>query len=166
MEYSLEIFKEQIEYLNCREFKHFYDKLIAEPVFDEFKHKSLICRVVKHNSFNCGYVGVPKEHKCFENSYHDIEYEIDVHGGLTFSDFFEHIESNYNKYYYIGFDCAHGGDFIPGVNFGLSTTHINSYKDYDFVKKECIKLAEQLIEIDPKYKILRRKMIIAKTFLN
>ena len=164
MEYNLDTLKEQIEYLNCDDYKYFYDKLISEPMFCEFKHKGLICRIVKHNSFNCGYVGVPTEHKCYQYGYDNID--ANAHGGLTFSDFFEHEESNYNEHYYIGFDCAHYNDFVPSmIHRTFTKPDFNKYKDHNFVKNECINLAEQLIDLDPKYQSMRRKKIISQTFL-
>jgi len=61
----------------------------------------------------CGYVGLPKDHKCNGLDYHDVD--IDVHGGLTYA-------SNSNTYpieddrYWLGFDCAH---YMDGKDFDL-----------------------------------------------
>lgn len=54
----------------------------------------------------CGYVRVPKEHPLFEKSYNDCD--LDVHGGLTFSDYAH--QEGMEEGYYLGFDCGHWGD--------------------------------------------------------
>lgn len=52
-----------------------------------------------------GYVGLPKEHPDFGKHYDNID--ADVHGGLTFSGYWE--EEN-DGLWYVGFDCGHAWD--------------------------------------------------------
>ena len=77
--------------------------------------------------------------------YEDIP--LDVHGGLTFAGFFEE-ERNI---WWFGFDCAHSQDFSPGIasmlrSSGLPSPH-ETYRDLNYVKKECIGLASRLAEV-------------------
>jgi len=50
-----------------------------------------------------GYVDLPKMHPMYELEYDYIP--VDVHGGLTFSDY-------NNEYWRVGFDTAHAGDTL------------------------------------------------------
>ena len=53
----------------------------------------------------CGYVALTPRHPWFNQDYDEIP--VDIHGGLTYS------KSEPDGYYWIGFDCAHWGDYIP-----------------------------------------------------
>ena len=77
----------------------------------------------------CGYVEIPRGHEFYKVDYSDI-YDIEVHGGLTFSGRFRE-----NGTYYIGFDCKHALD--------------NSIEqDAEYVEKECRYLIDQLKEME------------------
>lgn len=75
----------------------------------------------------CGYVGVPETHPLYRKTYYDLD-DIDVHGGLTFSDFSSWDEEDV---WYFGFDCAHPWDSIL-------------VKNEKFVIKQCQSLSKQL----------------------
>jgi hypothetical protein len=106
----------------------------------------------------CGYVGVPKGHPWHGKDHDDID--ADVHGGLTFAAACggkichdEKIETVANAdVWWLGFDCAHAGDFVPGLaqlkqlldplagpRFFKNTT----YKNFAYVEAECRSLAAQ-----------------------
>ena len=102
-----------------------------------------------HIGILCGYVLLPKGHKY----YGEIEYNIpiEVHGGLTFA-------GEKGKYYWIGFDCAHSGDYIPSFQSPLiqliqSNT---TYKNINFVKKEIKNMIDQL----PSMIIKEQKLVL------
>lgn len=73
----------------------------------------------------CGYVGLPDGHP-----WHglDCENTVDVHGGVTYAEpdppsnslvqlslaVEVHVPS-----WWLGFDCAHAGNFVPGIHVGL-----------------------------------------------
>jgi|SRR3972149_5302496 len=48
-------------------------------------------------------------------------------------------------FWWVGFDCAHGGDYIPG----LDVTREDTYRNWTWVKAETQHLAEQLAAIWP-----------------
>ena len=82
-----------------------------------FKWKVLI----NHMGYRCGYVCIPVGHPWHGRRTEDID--ASVHGGLTFAKPVEkhkHLETGY----WIGFDCAHGGDnpdpkhMTPEIEFG------------------------------------------------
>lgn len=74
----------------------------------------------------CGYVEIPKDHKLEGVEYDDID--IQCHGGLTYS-------RHEGDKWVIGFDCNHYED--------NPIEH-----DEDYVKMECHKIIDQLIEME------------------
>lgn len=115
------------------------------------------CRNLKHL---CGYVGLPEGHRYFGCSHKQIP--IDVHGGLTYS------EHDDDGLWWVGFDCAHAGDLVPGtcsnplddliVDFateaerdglvGQITGPGATYRSFEWVLAETLRLAGALAE-DP-----------------
>ena len=114
----------------------------------------------------CGYVGVAKDHLAFEMPYDklDAKWDIDVHGGLTFSSFCKekpvelgepdesegicHVPGpdDPERVWWLGFDCAHSGDYT-GMSTGQSYVaqdYDNIYRTADYVKEQCALLAKQL----------------------
>lgn len=121
---------------------------LTEPDRKEWTAHGFPCLIIRQRSGGhlCGYVGVSKGHPAYEQSYSDsngIINDLSVHGGITFN---EHGAGMYpGGFYWIGFDCAHSGDFSPlyhkkyGFDFDGET-----YKDMDYVTEETENLAEQL----------------------
>lgn len=124
----------------------------------------LDCLIVRNNSGAlCGYVGVSENHPYYQTQYDQIEKNIDVHGGLTYSAFCQengkicHKTDEVDQIWWFGFDCAHAEDIMPAhekyyKQLGLkSTAEIMglraSYKDMEYVKNEVKSLARQLKEI-------------------
>jgi hypothetical protein len=90
----------------------------------EWKHAGLSCAVVlaREGGHRCGYVRVPPGH-----ALHGKEYEtpdVDVHGGLTFSDIEECKEHDDGQGWWFGFDCTHLRDayFDPNARLEDMTT--------------------------------------------
>jgi len=83
-----------------------------------------------------GYIGIPPKHPALE---HDLESEIDVHGGITFEQMGSYPERKIGMnnqgnitmvnipvlfeapYYWVGFDTAHYGD---GINLELAKKYL------------------------------------------
>ena len=120
----------------------------------------------------CGYVGVPPGHPLYGQDY-DAAYEIatkmncniDVHGGLTFADKCQEEDKEHgichvvepdedDDIWWLGFDCAHGGDLVPSMRFLESKMgfppflvdkqEYEKYRDTEYVIGETTKLARQL----------------------
>lgn len=82
--------------------------------------------------------------------------EIQAHGGLTFSGERSHPEASGFEHWF-GFDCAHAGDFSPkyddpnhpvlGLGKPTGWGGVIEYRDVDYAKSECEKIASQLKEI-------------------
>lgn len=95
-------------------------------------------------------------------NYDERLHDLRVHGGVTFTgecqkgreeDGICHTpdEGEEEDITWIGFDCAHSGDFIPAYDsdYVLNKSYLgfeNSYKDIDYVKGECRDLAKQLVD--------------------
>lgn len=111
----------------------------AEPDELQFEHNGLKCLVLRVELGHlCGYVGIKHIPQNFD------EYEVDVHGGVTFSQPIENCSGRVSEYfkgckYVIGFDAAHAGDLIPAMQqIG------GEYRNILYMREEAVKLAEQL----------------------
>ena len=140
----------------------------------EWEHRGLCCLIIRHPTLGhlCGYVGVPPAHPLFGKEYRQclrgcpcvlserfgawvkewpcvweeghsaIIRLFDVHGGITFcGQGDEYPEGRW----WIGFDCAHAWDFVPGLpNLGSNVGAFSTYRDMDYVKRETECLANQI----------------------
>jgi hypothetical protein len=93
------------------------------------------CLIKRNSSLAlCGYVVITSDNELFGLDYDSIysKVNIDVHGGLTYSDRGE-------GGWVIGFDCAHAGDLCPAFQYfdGI-------YRTKEYVISECEKLAEDV----------------------
>lgn len=127
--------------------------------------------LIKRNSMGafCGYVRVPHSnlrkrltkfrrtligrgkwrHVAYD---HSAVRRIQVHGGLTWAGRF----GGRNKGYWLGFDCAHWNDIVPGMvtfeaKLGLRC-QTGTYRNFAYVTCECEHLAAQLKKILDKEK--------------
>ncbi|MES2729973.1 MAG: hypothetical protein V4621_07785 [Pseudomonadota bacterium] len=138
------------------------------------------CLVTRTDMGNlCGYVGVPESHPLFGKSDNNAR-DVCVHGGVTFADSCQphateesgvcHLPEpgESDNVWWFGFDCAHAGDFLPGMGalmksispknpnpepgytFGTGTTYYrdllggDKYRDLAYVKENIAHLALQL----------------------
>ena len=123
-----------------------------EPDFEEWidKKTGYRCRVKRNESTLslCGYVAVPIGNKVRGMTYDEAGLAgVHAHGGLTFGD-------KMDGHKWFGFDCAHSGDLVPMmymryvVREGGENTHIytpdETYRTFDWVKKETAKLADSI----------------------
>ena len=110
-------------------------------VESDFIHKELRCVVVfTRMGHRCGYVGVPKEHILYGKSYSDILEDLDVHGGITYSEG----NNNYpvitnDKLWWFGFDLAH---YMDGKDLDLAFWHLH-FASSLFVRLRCRFLPEK-----------------------
>jgi hypothetical protein len=132
------------------------------------KETGLPCMAKRHDHSGhwCGYVGVAEGHPAFGVGYDDVrigEEWPSVHGGLTYADFCDkdadeargicHLpsEGEPTKVWWLGFDCAHSGDYGPRDKFYERTLGYPftcrpdaQYRTLAYVKNECASLARQL----------------------
>lgn len=152
-----------------------YGEWIEEPDEVKFTYKNYKCLIRRiavpepyatdlcmFGGHLCGYVEIPISHYCFNKNYNEIN--IDVHGGLTYS------EMNEKNEYWIGFDCAHSEDYMPSSEklkrenpyqnpfpisekFKKYSMFNPIYRNIDFCVKNCMEMIDQLIEIEKKDKL-------------
>lgn len=122
-----------------------------EPDRLEFEHAGLPCLIVRIPLGTwCGYVGVSPDHPWHGRGYDHVDAE--AHGGLTFSGAcqigglicHESKASRADDVWWLGFDCAHAGDLIPGHLKFVGLPHDwDTYRDQSYVMT-CVRyLAEQ-----------------------
>jgi hypothetical protein len=123
----------------------------------------------------CGYVGLPPEHPCHGVVEDRVKVETDdgpdypdVHGGLTYANLCVegrpegegvcHVPESGRpaNVWWLGFDCAHSWDFLPGMAARMRARGcddgalwdqgpMETYRDIAYVKREVGKLAAQLV---------------------
>ena len=82
-----------------------------------------------------GYIGLPYWHPYYKIHYDDIS--VNVHGGLTFSDWDED-----EDLWVIGFDTSHYGDN-------------KKQQDYNYVLNQCYYLLNQCLELKEVQRIIK-----------
>ena len=132
--------------------------MISPVIENKFDYKGYECLVVfMPFGYRCGYVEIPKGHKLYRKQYDEM-YFLDVHGGITFS--------NYNNFggandkWYVGFDCNHYRDKTDieamkknGFERFVTPDSIFNYgtiRTMEFVDKELKELVDQIKEIQEK----------------
>lgn len=98
----------------------------------------------------CGYVKIDPTNALYGKKY--TGESLNVHGSVTWQG---KLEADKDAAYYIGFDCGHFNDYVPGMaNFhvqsGLHPDRWGIYRDIEFVKAECAILAAQVISYKQK----------------
>lgn len=100
--------------------------------------------------FLCGYVALPENHRLYEVDYEDLD-TIDVHGGITYSGYSQLENQKFTESstqvddntWWIGFDCSHGYDLVPGMQHIVNSGN-RVYRDIDYVTNEVEELAAKL----------------------
>lgn len=111
----------------------------------------LPCLAVRSRSASwCGYVGVTEGHPLYLKHYRSVD--VDVHGGLTFSGHGQAFLDHPENVWWLGFDCAHFGDYRPPTtqaiyDFELTLEEDNQYRNLAYVQWQCAELARQLAEL-------------------
>lgn len=119
----------------------------TEPNEHEWDHIGYKCSIQRHPQMLtlCGYVCVPKGHPWHGVHYDQID--VDVHGGLTFSELTE------NGFWIIGFDWGHLRDWYHSPYRSLvplpqlPTTLKGTYRDFPTVKRWPEELAIQVSQV-------------------
>lgn len=122
-----------------------------EGDFEEWRdeYSGYLCRIRRPQPYSQwnGYVRLP-DNSTLGTGIHELSYDdVEVHGGLTYMDKFM-VPGLDDNGIWVGFDCAHGGDYVPSMsNLGGLLTR-GQYRDKEYVKKECTSLAKQLKDLE------------------
>jgi hypothetical protein len=146
----------------------------GEPDRVEWTHAGLPCLAARGPDVSghwCGYVAVPPGHPLHGTPYNDAD--VDVHGGLTYAHRCQgeicHVPApgEPDDVWWFGFDCAHAGDFSPGLDATLrqigardrgpaydhaaaiaaNSWTVDVYRTLAYVQAETNQLADQLAAI-------------------
>lgn len=155
-----------------------YGEWLEEPDNVTFIHEGIECIVIRivakeicghmFGGHLCGYIKIPDDHHFYSKNFMDFDngHDLDVHGGITYSEI-DNKNHSYlpNEGHWIGFDCAHSGDYIPSMEYLRKTDPIfkqfnegspifkkykhlaifnPSYKNIAFCIDECKSMAEQI----------------------
>lgn len=113
----------------------------------DFEVSGYKCKIIFNDDLGmmkwfCGYVAIPNSHPAAGKDYDSID--VRVHGGLTFSKKGgEDPRWPDKNLYWVGFDCAHGGDYT-GSMFGFGNDESLKHWTLEAVKAETEQLAAQL----------------------
>lgn len=105
---------------------------IMEPDQCEWEYKNMHCCTLRHNRLGHwrGYVLIPQ----IMHEQIDIDY-IEMHGGHSFN-------RNHNGDLWIGFDCGHSWDIVPGI--GSRYDHDARYRGFAYVTKQVHSIVDQI----------------------
>lgn len=120
------------------------------------KYKGYNYYILNLGTHPTAYIEIPKRHKLYKQDYDDIYkmgYDIDVHGGLTYSS--NELMGIKTENWFIGWDYAHAGDYMGYYsdfnNWNIKTIHsICDDKKWttEEIIKECKNAIKQIIEIE------------------
>lgn len=147
----------------------------TEPDRLEWRHAGLPCLAVRHERYGhfCGYAAVPPGHPLHGQPDADVAVHDGVHYGVNYANRCAgavcHVAQpgEPDDVWWLGFDCAHAGDFLPGMHARLRafgdpfdqapydhaaavaahTVCVDVYRDLAYVQAEVNRLAEQLAAI-------------------
>lgn len=119
-----------------------YGEWVEEAEEIKFKYDDYECKVIRiaieeqyskdYHVFGghlCGYVRIPSDHPYHYKTYEDMS--IDCHGGLTYG--------KCHCGHWIGFDCAHCGDYVPSTEFMKKTN-------------DCLKMLNKMLLIPKEHR--------------
>lgn len=100
---------------------------------------------------NNGYVALPPGHALNGKDYdeiYDLAPEVDAaaHGGVTYTD--DHLTGVESPpgVWWVGFDCAHYGDYAPALDRAPFGGLEGVYRDAAYVSEKCEELAWALVQ--------------------
>ena len=139
---------------------------LKEPneIFETYRGYTFLVRR-QDMGYLCGYILLEKGAPYYGTPASEVY--ISVHGDITYSAPAEQLGYGDTTAWAIGFDCAHGFDYIPFTNLNPMTVsqlsifegveerlNTNSvYRTYEYVRSECINVINQLCTKDNRNKI-------------
>lgn len=121
-----------------------------EPDIKEFEYKGYQCLIKRIPTmlFLCGYAAIPNFIEGREDFLID---NLCPHGGVTLSeypdgDYLPLLNSSGERLYWIGFDCGHSCDMIPGLDIRMVFKSEAKYRNMTYVEQEIKEMVNQIIE--------------------
>ncbi len=88
-----------------------------------------------------------RQFSAFGTIYQNRDYysiDVECHGGLTFGEYFRKPFKHWSKGYWIGWDYAHAGDYMPLI---INNNGSRVWKEKE-VEKECKSVIDQAIKAE------------------
>lgn len=116
------------------------------------KYKNYNYYVLNLGTHPTAYIEIPKENKLYRKSYdeiYEIGCDIDVHGGLTYSD--NELMGVKSKNWFIGWDYAHIGDYCGYEEYMPESVRTYGKKwTTEEIIEECKNAIDQIISFESK----------------
>lgn len=112
--------------------------------------------IMTDRGHRCGYVAIPKEHRLYGVDYSSFDFDIEVHGGVTFSSGDESYPVPHEGMWWVGYDCAHAWDRpsnehleqqrlkYPDKPYMWDDRADGIHRELAYCERECEQLAAQL----------------------
>lgn len=114
----------------------------------EGKYKGYQFYILNLGTHPTAYVEIPIESKLFGKNYEEIYcmgIDIDVHGGLTYSD--TYLQDIKKDTWFIGWDYAHYDDYMPPYE-GIGYEYQGKKWTTEEIFEDVVSCIEQIIEIE------------------
>ena len=125
------------------------------------KYKNYNYYVLNLGTHPTAYIEIPKENKLYRKSYDEIYKigcDIDVHGGLTYSD--NELMGVKSENWFIGWDYAHCGDYCGYEEYMSESIRTYGKKwTTEEIIEECKNAIDQIIDFESKEIIEEPKKI-------
>lgn len=121
-----------------------YSLNITRELLANAKYKNYNFYIYNLGNHPTAYVEIPKESKLYKKEHNDIN--IDVHGGLTYSD--DCLDGHYNSWF-IGWDYAHFDDYTTSSEmFLVEWDSIGKKWTTREILEEVFNVIDQIIKIE------------------
>lgn len=123
---------------------------LDEPDQISFLYQQTRCIIKRNKAMGhlCGYVGLKPRNQYYKVDLTEAESQPHVHGGVTWCSFSQELDRiagvNHKPCWWVGFDCAHSGDYRPYSHSNLNVFGQEQYRTVQYVKDEIYKLCNWL----------------------
>lgn len=111
----------------------------------------LACLILRASELGhlCGYVRIPRRHPLYAHGWQRRVEKLQAHGGITFTGEMHRQGGGKRPGRWIGFDCAHAWDLVPGFEeLGFKDKFVNNskgaYRDIAYVTAQVERMARQV----------------------
>ena len=120
-------------------------ELLCKSEYKDYKYY-----ILNLGTHPTAYIEIPEGNKLYGKDYdeiYDMGYDIDIHGGLTYSD--DELMGIKIKNWFIGWDYAHFGDYVGYQELFSSNLLMNEEKKWttEEIIKECKHAIDQIIDL-------------------
>lgn len=125
---------------------------LTEQNLKEFTYKGVNCLIVRNSIFKHlnGYI------ECQDDAMKEKLRDLTAHGSWTYEEKRNPTSNKKSSHVWIGFDCAHANDLLPGIS------ELLNHEEFKNLSKELSRI-ELLLNSDAKNKTYRNMAYVEKT---